>query len=105
MRLAWHGKRFLIVDSMATRRLPRGGRAGGRLVVPIVDVARAALGLPPAHAADPQKILQGKKGAAASAEARRRGRPRREEEEQAARRGLTVKELRARQGAKEGGAQ
>ncbi len=81
-------------------------RAGGRLVVPIVDVARAALGLPPALAADPAKILQGKKGAAASAAARRRGRPTREEEEEAARAGLTVKELRARQrGGSEGGAQ
>lgn len=79
-------------------------RAGGRLVVPLVDVARAALGLPPALAADPAKILQGKMGAAASA-ARRVGRPTRLEEEEAARLGLTVKELRARQCAKEGGAQ
>lgn len=79
-------------------------RAGARLVVPLVDVARAALGLPPALAADPQKILQGKLGAAASA-ARRVGRPRREEEEAAARQGLTVKELRARQRGNAGGAQ
>lgn len=68
-------------------------RAGGRLVVPIVDVARAALGLPPALTPDPQKIEQGRRGAQASAE--RGGRPTRGEEEEAARAGLTVKELRA----------
>lgn len=80
-------------------------RVGGRLVVPIVDVARAVIGLPPALAADPQKIEQGKKGAAASATARRVGRPSRVEEEEAARLGLTVKELRARRRGNERGAQ